>query len=249
MRHTSGLQDTVPAVFGWLQYDENLPNQTEFLRQKMPAYRDFRFQPGDYRSYSNLGYMLLGAIIEAKTGQAYEDAVFERVLEPAGMASSSFVFSAPQSENEAPGSPPIGACLHAVASPFCRCQRSGQGAGRSDLVANRVNVKATPPTGLIASAHDAARLGAVTLAKGPVLQVDDTVRLMVAQDPEDFPLGWFERDVAAQRLQHRGGGPGFVAVVRVYPAQGLSIAVLASGTDAPVTDIADVVAQSLGGEE
>ncbi|MCK8464167.1 beta-lactamase family protein [Aliiroseovarius sp. S1339] len=249
LRHRSGLLDTVPAVFGWLQYDENLPNQTEFLRQKMPAYRDLGFQPGDDRSYSNLGYMLLGAIIEAVSGQVYEEVVFERVLEPAGMASSSFVFGAPQSEDEALGSHPL---VHFF-TPFLPYF-----VDLDDLIRerdgriwwlNRVYIKATPPTGLIASARDAARLGSVTMAKGPVLQSDEMVRLMIAPDQEDFSLGWFERDAAAQWLQHRGRGPGFAAVVRVYPAQGLSIAVLASGTDAPVADIADVVAQSLGDEE
>ena len=248
LRHTSGLQDTVPAVFGWLQYDENLPNQTEFLRQRMPDYRDLSFQPGTNRSYSNLGYMLLGAIIEQQTGKAYEDEVYERVLEPAGMTSSGFAFGAPQTANEALGSHPL-AHFFTPILPFF--------ADLNDLVRerdgriwwlNRVYIKATPPTGLIASARDAARLGAAAMEGGPVLQSEDTVRLMIAPEPKNFSLGWFERDAEAQWLQHRGGGPGFAAVVRVYPAQGLSIAVLASGTDAPVVEIADVVARSFGRE-
>jgi len=202
----------------------------------------------DLEGYSNLGYMLLGAIIEAQTGQAYEEAVFERVLEPAGMASSGFVFGEPQTANEALGSHPL---VHFF-TPFLLYFSD-----LKDLVRerdgwiwwlNRVYIKATPPTGLIVSARDAARLGVVTMIKGPVLQSDDTVRLMITPDPENFSLGWFERDAAAQWSQHRGGGPGFAAVVRVYPAQGLSIAVLASGTDAPVVDIADVVARSFDGK-
>jgi len=244
LRHTSGLQDTVPAVFGWLQYDENLPDQTAFLRQEMPEYRELDFRPGYDRSYSNLGYMVLGAIIEAQTGQAYEEAVLEHVLEPVGMTSSSFVFGAPQTANEALGSHPI---VHFFTPllPYL-ADLSALVRERDNRIwwLNRVYIKATPPTGLIASARDAALLGAATLSNGSVLQGEDTVRLMIAPDPEDLRLGWFERDRAAQWLQHRGGGPGFAAVVRVYPAQGLSLAVLASGTSAPVVDIADVVARS-----
>ena len=198
LRHTSGLQDTVPAVFGWLQYDENLPNQTEFLRKKMPTYRDLRFQSGDDRSYSNLGYMLLGAIIESKTGQAYEDAVFARVLEPAGMASSSFVFSAPQSENEALGSHPLVHVFTPLLPFFADLDNLFRARDGRIWWLNRVYIKATPPTGLIASARDAAPLGAVTLAKGPVLQSDEMVRLMIAPDQKDFSLVCFERESAAQ---------------------------------------------------
>ena len=93
LRHTSGLKDTVPAVFGWLRYDEDLPNQSEYLRLKMPDYASLRFLPGEDRRYSNLGYMVLGAVIEAVTGQTYEDVVRERVLGPAGMTSADFVFN------------------------------------------------------------------------------------------------------------------------------------------------------------
>lgn len=249
LRHTSGLQDTVPAVFGWLQYDENLPDQTVFLRQKIPDYCDLGFEPGNDRSYSSLGYMLLGAIIEATTGQAYEEAVVERVLEPAGMASSSFAFGAPQSANEALGSHPLVHFFTPFLPIFADLDDLVRERDRRIWWLNRVYIKATPPTGLIASARDAAILGAVTMVKGPVLQSDDTVRLMIEPNPDAFPLGWFERGAAAQWLQHRGRGPGFAAVVRVYPAQNLSIAVLASGTDAPVVDIADVVARSFGGEK
>lgn len=38
------------------------------------------FDPGDRRAYSNLGYMLLGLIIERVTGQPYVDVVHDRVF-------------------------------------------------------------------------------------------------------------------------------------------------------------------------
>ncbi len=248
LRHTSGLRDTLPAVFGWLQYDEGLPDQTAFLRQKIPAYHELDFQPGRDRSYSNLGYMVLGAIIEAVSRQAYEEVVSERVLKPAGMTSSSFVFGELQPENEALGSHPLVHFFTPLLPYFADLNDLVRERDRRIWWLNRVYIKATPPTGLIASARDAALLGAATIVKGSVLQNDDTVRLMIAPGPENFSLGWFERNAAAQWLQHRGGGPGFAAVVRVYPAQGLSIAVLASGTDAPVIGIADIVARYFSGE-
>ncbi len=49
------------------------------------AKRDLDFEPGSQYSYSNSGYVLLGVIAEAVTGQSYEDALRERVLTPAGV--------------------------------------------------------------------------------------------------------------------------------------------------------------------
>lgn len=46
--------------------------------------------PGEVASYSNEGFALLGAVIEAATGRYYPDVVAEAVLEPLGMSSATF---------------------------------------------------------------------------------------------------------------------------------------------------------------
>ncbi|MFN2419785.1 MAG: serine hydrolase domain-containing protein, partial [Gemmatimonadota bacterium] len=47
-----------------------------------------RFESGTRWSYSNTGFLLLGAIIEKVTGRSYYDAVREYVYEPAGMTAT-----------------------------------------------------------------------------------------------------------------------------------------------------------------
>lgn len=49
------------------------------LKQKLVA------EPGKHYSYSNLGYALLGSIIESKTGLSYEDYVHYSILKPLGI--------------------------------------------------------------------------------------------------------------------------------------------------------------------
>ncbi|MFN3843186.1 MAG: serine hydrolase domain-containing protein [Rehaibacterium terrae] len=46
-------------------------------------------RPGARFRYANFGYFLLGRIVEARSGQAYEDFVRERLLRPAGAAAMS----------------------------------------------------------------------------------------------------------------------------------------------------------------
>ncbi len=73
----------------------------------------------------------------------------------------------------------------------------------------------------------------------------DTVQLLVPAAAQDVALGWFETGGQTRRwLQHRGGGPGYAAAVRVYPDENLAIAVLASGTAAPVAEIANLIARA-----
>lgn len=47
------------------------------------------FAPGSKRLYSNTGFLVLGAVIEAASGQSYADYVHEHVFRPAGMTHSS----------------------------------------------------------------------------------------------------------------------------------------------------------------
>jgi len=49
------------------------------------ASRRLHFDPGTRSSYSNMGYMFLGKVIEAASGKKYEDFVVDEVLKPQGI--------------------------------------------------------------------------------------------------------------------------------------------------------------------
>ena len=100
LSHTSGIGD-------YAEEDESLPGYVEdyaALWRNRPVYRlerpdDFlplyaeaapTAPPGQEFHYSNAGFVLLGAVLEEVTGQEFVSAVTERVLRPAGMASSGY---------------------------------------------------------------------------------------------------------------------------------------------------------------
>ncbi len=56
---------------------------TEWLR------RPLDYDPGSRYEYSNIGYQILGQIIEAQTGMEYEDYIIDNVLNPMGIESMS----------------------------------------------------------------------------------------------------------------------------------------------------------------
>ena len=73
-----------------LTHTSGLPRGTEFStdpRSEVFALREFEtgFAPGAHYSYSDIGYKLLGLVLEEVTGQKYADLVRERILEPLEM--------------------------------------------------------------------------------------------------------------------------------------------------------------------
>ncbi|HEX6904058.1 MAG TPA: serine hydrolase domain-containing protein [Thermoanaerobaculia bacterium] len=49
------------------------------------AHHPLQFEPGTSQKYSNAGYVVLGAIVEAVSGKSYDDYVREHIFQPAGM--------------------------------------------------------------------------------------------------------------------------------------------------------------------
>jgi CubicO group peptidase (beta-lactamase class C family) len=68
------------------------------------------FRPGEREGYSNGGYWLLGAVIEAVTGKAYGEYLAESIYRPLGMAASGLVSgpeTAVRKTRMLPGQPPL----------------------------------------------------------------------------------------------------------------------------------------------
>jgi CubicO group peptidase (beta-lactamase class C family) len=68
LNHTSGLGDTMPAMIGWIHTEDTTYNQTELLREQLPNFNNLRSEPGTDAAYTNLGYIVLSAVVEAASG-------------------------------------------------------------------------------------------------------------------------------------------------------------------------------------
>jgi D-alanyl-D-alanine carboxypeptidase len=83
LAHTGGTGD----VFG-PSYDGHAEVSPDKFIQ-LYGVRDLAFEPGSKWSYSNYGYVLLGAIIEKVSGKDYNAYFDEHIFRPAGMHSTS----------------------------------------------------------------------------------------------------------------------------------------------------------------
>ena len=249
LQHTSGLPDTIPAMIGWVHYDDATRNQTEIVQKYLPDFNKLKFEPGEKAVYSNFNYMVLGAIIEAISGQPYEAYITENILKPLGMSQTSFVYNRSMGEHEAFGTLPVVHFYTPLLPSLLETSaliRERQG---KLLWLNRVYIDATPSTGLIGPSTDVARFMLAYLNSGTLdgnlILLPESVSMLTETPPIDgHGLGWV---IGASNnltyLEHAGGGPGFATIMRLYPDTGLGFAILSNGTDLDRDGLMDLLAR------
>lgn len=172
---------------------------------------DPRGEPGEAFEYASANYLVVGAVIEAVTGEPFEAYLREAVLDPLGMDEA--VATAEDAAAVPPG--------HAVAF------------GQAVPIETRFD-----PTGpsygyLGGSVEDLAAFAEAMLAGGGVV-TPESVALMhtgaaEVSDTIDYGLGWRvdERnaDLGTTTVWHTGGTPGFTAGVILLPELGKAVAV------------------------
>jgi CubicO group peptidase (beta-lactamase class C family) len=83
LSHTSGLEDGQPTGL------EGVASVREYLRSACP--RHLLLPPGERFSYSNLGFIVVGHLIEASTGRPWAESMQELLLEPLGITGTFFL--------------------------------------------------------------------------------------------------------------------------------------------------------------
>jgi CubicO group peptidase (beta-lactamase class C family) len=250
LQHSSGIPDPPPVR--WVRpADAPSPDPDEFLRERFARVRKLRFAPGTRGAYTNLGYLLLGAVIEAVTDRAFVDVLRSDVLDPLGMHATGFVLPPPPAPRATghqrllPGATP----LLRLALP-----RGIVGERRERWVTFRpFLVNGAPYGGLVGPVTDAARLLAMHARGGELdgsrVLSEATVREMQAVSmpgkPFDHGLGWFRKpsDRARARpfVEHYGGGGGYHNLVRLYPDAGVGVVVMGNSTAYDVDATVDAV--------
>ena len=183
---------------------------------KLYGSRAPNFPPGSRFEYSNYGFVLLGAIIEAVSGESYYDYVREHVFGPAGMTSTD---SLPESEE--------------VPNRSIGYMRPGFGAQSWQPNTDWLPWRGTAAGGGYSTVGDVARF-ADALTSHKLLSAASTELLItgkVALGPGiRYAFGFVDfRDKDGNgSVGHGGGAPGMNGDLRIYPKSGYVVVVLAN---------------------
>lgn len=214
--HTSGIRSyTEMPVFGSLA-TLDLPKDT--LVRLVEA-EPFDFEPGTAQIYNNSAFFLLGLIIEALSGQSYEDFVQERLFAPAEMTDSYYCDEVAVRDRRAHG--------YDVAGPE-ELIRAGYLDHDWPYAAGS----------LCSTVGDLVRWNRA-LHGGRILSPTSyremtTARPLADGSPVGYAMGITDGTRGGMPVHAHGGGiNGFVSMLSWYPDEELSIVVLQNSTAPP----------------
>ncbi|MDY6948075.1 MAG: serine hydrolase domain-containing protein [Pseudomonadota bacterium] len=197
LTHTGGTGD----IFGPQFEAHRLQLQEHSDYVNLFGHRGLEFEPGAEDQYSNYGYVLLGALIEAVSGMTYYEYVDRNVYARAGM--------------QATGSLPESVAVPKRAVGYMKEQR-GWTANVDTLP-----YRGTAAGGGYSTVGDLFRF-AVALQNGKLLSRQ---RLEEATKPQDvgahYGYGFGIQGEGPTRFYgHAGGAPGMNGELRIYPESG-----------------------------
>ena len=175
--------------------------------------RALEFPPGAVYHYANLGYVVVGAVIERVTGMPFEQVVRARILGPAGMTTAGY--------GAAPGDA-TGLPSGVGPAPPCRAIYPAGGLWVSTREMGALLRALLPGAGVISDA---------SLAE---LQRPRTPTGAGLEDAYGLGLG-MTRYRSASLFTHMGGMPGFSSAWVTLPDHGFAAAVLVNTQSTPVT--------------
>src|SRR6516225_6187041 len=206
LSHTGGIPDAQDDSDFVRAGREGSPGHLAVLRY---ARRPLDFPPGTGFHYSNTGYQLLGAIVEAAGGEPYETFVERQLLVPLGLSETRFDTLPPNPATDA-----VGYWNHAeTVKPAPAIDlRFAYGAG-----------------GLVSTTHDFVHWE-LALTGGQVLR-DSARTEMLTPVSGDYAYGIHHRTTPGREAYyHSGKIGGFESLLGCYPADSVAIAILANQT-------------------
>jgi len=214
LSHTSGVPNHNRELISLMQSGQ--PVTPEEL---MATFRDLPldFAPGEKYSYSNCGYVVLGAIIEHVSGQSYDAYLQEHIFGPLGMSST-------------------GVYPDFAARPDFATGYQQNPAG--DLIpAQPFHISIGFSAGSVSSTVEDLFRWDQALYTEQILS-RNSVEKMFTPNFDDYGYGWLTQTAFGRTaVGHGGGTPGFTSWLERWPDDSVFVVVFSNNVSAPAFTI------------
>lgn len=245
LSHTSGIPNPIPLAWVHPAARHDTFDERAELATVLREHPKLSFQPGTKYRYSNIGYWLLGPIIERASGEMFSSYVLEHVLRPLGVTPQEVGYVVAGQHHHAQGYLEKYSLMNLVKGFVIDRALIGGYQGRwLNIHDHYLNGPAFG--GLVGTARGFGKFLQDQLRPQSRLFTDTTRQLFYAPERThdgktiSMTLGWHIGTTAGVRFFYKeGGGGGFHCMMRVYPAFGIGTVVMTNATGFDVAGLLD----------
>lgn len=246
LSHTSGIPNPIPLRWVHAASDTGF-NEDDALAAVLRDHPRLSFEPGRKYAYSNIGYWLLGKVVEQASGEPFRDYMSAHVFAPLNVAAGDLGYSVVDRRRHATGYLEKYSFMN-LAKGFL-IDRTLVG----DYAGSWLEIRGHYPNGpAFGGLVGTARAFAVFLQDQlrPQSVLLDAARRTLLETPQQandgttvaMTLGWHVGGLAGERFFYKeGGGGGFHCLMRLYPRAGIGTVVMTNATGFGVRDLLDTV--------
>jgi CubicO group peptidase (beta-lactamase class C family) len=237
MTHSAGIPNPIPLSWVHLANEHKSFDRNIFFSQIFSDNNKTKSKPNEKYAYSNLGYVLLGQLIEKVSGLSYEDYIRENILKPLNIKSSELDFTITDPYQHAKGYIKQLSISNAVLGflidkPKYMGKTEGKWNSFKDNYVNGVSYG-----GLIGVPNAFVKYIQELLKPNCKLITNDYKKMLFTENytsnnkASGMCLSWFSGQLnGKQYFAHTGGGGGYYCEIRIYPDLGIGSVVMFNRT-------------------
>lgn len=237
LNHSAGIPNPIPL--SWIHTEEQHGkfNRDEFFDNVINKHSEADFSPNEEFKYSNLGYVLLGRIIEKASGIKYEQYIEQNIIQKAGIGSDELSFTVTQPGRHAAGYIKKWSLLNIMLGFFVNKSEFMKDSRGVWKPFKNYYVNGAPYGGLIGTGGALVKYLRAILDDNSVLLNKESKKLLFTENTtydgkaSGMCLSWFTGKLnGVKYYSHAGGGGGYYCEIRLYPEAGTASVIIFNRT-------------------
>lgn len=237
LTHSAGIPNPIPLRWIHLANEHNSFDRNDFFSQIFWKYNKTKSKPNEKFVYSNLGYVLLGQLIEEISGLRYENYIRENILNPLKIQTKELEFTIINDNEHAKGYHKKLSFTYAILGFLMdksKYVNKSEGKWKS-FKDNYVN--GASYGGLIGTSNAFVKYIQELLKPNSRLLSDAYKKMLFSENyttnnkATGMCLSWFSGHLQGkQYFAHAGGGGGYYCEIRIYPEIGIGSVIMFNRT-------------------
>jgi len=247
LSHTSGIPNPVPLSWVHSPIEHDRFDESAELAAVLKKHSKLDFLPGAKFKYSNIGYWLLGPVVENASGESFTEFVRKHILSRLGITTPELEYRIPDRANQARGYLEKYSLMNIMKRFVIASKWIGHYEGRWLQIHDHF-LNGPAFGGLVGTARGFGKLLQDQLNPHSRIFDDPARELFYAPQQINsgatipMSLGWHVNTVAGRSFFYKeGGGGGFHCMMRLYPASGMASVVMTNATMFDVRRLMDAV--------